>query len=57
MTNAEKTKLLQRAVELIAQAQMLAGTALEDTDARWDMNYALQDVIDDLQADIADNQD
>lgn len=47
-----KAQLIEKAKLHLQLAQDLIAAALGDTDARWDTEYAIDDVIADLNADL-----
>lgn len=54
LTNAQKSKLLNEAVDLLEQADVLVQQALGATDSCYITHTAIQDVVDDLICDIAE---
>ena len=54
LTNAQKSKLLNKAVDLMEQADALIQRALGATDVCYETCTQLQNVIDDLVTDIAE---
>lgn len=54
LTNAQKSKLLNAAVDLLEQADALVQKALGATDVCYDTHNAIQNVVDDLVCDIAE---
>ena len=54
LTNAQKSKLLNEAVDLMEQADALIQRALGATDVCYETCTQLQNVIDDLVTDIAE---
>jgi hypothetical protein len=57
LTNAQKSKLLNEAVDLLEQADVLIQKALGDTDSCYISHTDIQDVISDLIADIVELDD
>ena len=54
ITNAQKSKLLNNAVDLLEQADVLVQQALGDSDMCYAYCTQLQNLIDDLVTDIAE---
>lgn len=52
MLTAQQTQLLQQAIELLEQADVLVQQALGDTDSCYDTHCGIEDLIEDLRADI-----
>ena len=57
LTNAQKSKLLNKAVDLMEQADALIQRALGATDVCYETCTQLQNVIDDVVTDIAEFDD
>ena len=57
LTNAQKSKLLNEAVDLMEQADALIQRALGATDVCYETCTQLQNVIDDVVTDIAEFDD
>jgi hypothetical protein len=54
LTNAQKSRLLNEAVDLLERADALVQKALGATDACYETCTQLQNIIDDLVTDIAE---
>lgn len=54
LTNAQKSKLLNDAVDLLEQADALIQKALGASDVCYDTHTRLADIVDDLVADIVE---
>jgi hypothetical protein len=52
LTNAEKSALLNRAVDLLNEADALVQQALGDSDVTWDTHMRIQEIADDIVSDI-----
>jgi hypothetical protein len=52
LTNAEKSALLNRAVDLLNEADALVQQALGDSDVTWDTHMRIQDIADDIVVDL-----
>ena len=57
LSNAEKSALLNKAVDMINEADALVQQALGDSDVTWDTHVALQNIADDLVSDIIEFDD
>jgi hypothetical protein len=57
LTNKEKSALLNRAVDLLNEADELVQKALGDSDVTWDTHVAIQNIADDLVSDIIEFDD
>ena len=55
MLTAKQKQLLQAAIDLLQEADALVQQALGDTDSCYDTHCGIEELIDDLQADIKDN--
>ena len=54
LTAKNKSKLLNDAVDLLEQVDMLVQKALGDSDVCYDLHTRIQDIVDDLITDIAE---
>lgn len=54
LTNAQKSKLLNEAVDLLERADALMQKALGATDVCYETHNRIQDIVDDLICDIAE---
>lgn len=54
LTNAQKSALLNKAVDLLEQADALVQQALGASDVCYETHTAIQNVVDDLVTDIAE---
>jgi hypothetical protein len=52
LSNAEKSALLNKAVDMINEADALVQKALGDSDVTWETHIALQNIADDIVSDI-----
>jgi hypothetical protein len=52
LTNKEKSALLNKAVDMINEADALVQQALGDSDVTWETHIALQSIADDIVSDI-----
>jgi hypothetical protein len=52
LTNKEKSALLNKAVDMINEADALVQQALGDSDVTWETHIALQNIADDIVSDI-----
>ena len=55
MLTATQKQLLQLAIDKLDEADALVQQALGATDSCYDTHCGIQDLVDDLSADIADN--
>ena len=54
LTPAQKSKLLNRAVDLLEEVDVLVQKALSDSDVCYETHNRIQDLIDDLVSDIVE---
>jgi hypothetical protein len=54
LTDAQKAAKLREAIALLQDADALVQTALGDTDACYDTHCGIEEIIDELQADVMD---
>ena len=54
LTPAQKSKLLNRAVDLLEEVDVLVQKALGDSDVCYETHNRIQDLIDDLVSDIVE---
>lgn len=54
MRNTQKAALLRRAIDLLALADAFVQDALGPTDSCYDTHCGIEDLIEDLRADIMD---
>ena len=54
LTNAQKSKLLNDAIDLLEQADALIQQALGASDVCYDTHTRLADIVDDLVADVVE---
>jgi hypothetical protein len=52
LTNKQKSDLLNRAVDMLNEADALVQQALGDSDVTWDTHVAIQAIADDIVSDI-----
>jgi hypothetical protein len=57
LTNAEKSALLNKAVDMLNEADALVQQALGDSDVTWDTHVAIQSIADDIVSDIIEFDD
>jgi hypothetical protein len=57
LTNKEKSALLNRAVDMLNEADRLQQLALGDCDVCWDNHEAIQSIADDMVCDIVEFDD
>jgi hypothetical protein len=57
MLTAKQQTLLMQAVDLLHEADALVQKALGDTDSCYDTHCGIEELIDDLLADLQDNVD
>jgi hypothetical protein len=57
LTNAEKSALLNKAVDMLNEADALVQQALGDSDVTWDTHVAIQNIADDIVSDIIELDD
>jgi hypothetical protein len=57
LTNKEKSALLNKAVDMINEADALVQQALGDSDVTWETHIALQSIADDIVSDIIEFDD
>lgn len=55
MLTATQKTLLQQAIDKLQEADALVQQALGDTDSCYDTHCGIEDLIEDLRADIEDN--
>jgi len=55
MLTAQQKQLLQQAIDKLQEADVLVQQALGATDSCYDTHCGIEDLIDDLTADIEDN--
>lgn len=54
MLAKQKARLLREAIELMQEADALVQEALGDTDSCYDTHCGIEELIDDLRADVMD---
>jgi hypothetical protein len=52
LSNAEKSALLNKAVDMLNEADALVQQALGDSDVTWETHIAIQSIADDIVSDI-----
>jgi hypothetical protein len=57
LSNAEKSALLNKAVDMLNEADALVQQALGDSDVTWETHIAIQSIADDIVSDISEFDD
>ena len=57
LSNAEKSALLNKAVDMLNEADALVQQALGDSDVTWETHIAIQSIADDIVSDITEFDD
>jgi hypothetical protein len=57
LSNAEKSALLNKAVDMLNEADALVQQALGDSDVTWETHIAIPSIADDIVSDITEFDD